>query len=227
MRQPIVWRYEQGNEKGECWFIAFLDEACCFAVLSDFGDYSYRWSPTGIGKQDFRDFITSCNSDYLLSKFCRRDEYQSEATVKAVKQAIIDERIRYNNSKGRHGLSAIGARDEWDGAIHSDILATYEGFASWALGESSLHGEVTQLAVFDYPIQARMFMERVWPRLKTMIDMDISVHPFSDYMKVESANELQVLELREKVRSLDERLYYWNQDKADTLILKHIRKNKK
>jgi len=40
-----VWRYHLPNDREtrEGWAIAFLDSIGCFTVLSDYGDYGYRW----------------------------------------------------------------------------------------------------------------------------------------------------------------------------------------
>lgn len=40
-----TWRYHMPNDRatGEGWAVCFLDSIGCFSVLSDYGDYGYRW----------------------------------------------------------------------------------------------------------------------------------------------------------------------------------------
>ena len=55
-----VWRYSFPSIKGEGWAIFFLDETGCFAALSDYGDWSYRWNQRGLPeKLTFRHFLLS------------------------------------------------------------------------------------------------------------------------------------------------------------------------
>ena len=54
---------------GDCWWATFtiVEGLGEFSVLSDYGNYSYRWGD--LGKQTLKGFLAGCNADYVLEKF--------------------------------------------------------------------------------------------------------------------------------------------------------------
>ena len=71
-RTVTTWRYHLPNINLEGWVIAFLDSTGCLSVLSDFGDYGYRWHEGGWGPGDFREFFVRCDSGYISRKIASR-----------------------------------------------------------------------------------------------------------------------------------------------------------
>ena len=159
-----VYRYAERNRPGtyEGWFIAFMDEAGCLAVLSDYGDYSYRWGgiPEGTG---IRRFLTQCEPEYVLRKLSRRDWFDVEKNVAAVRQALLERET--------------GDPEEFYDELRS-IGSEYE-LTRWL--EDVDHG----LELYDllpghsHSPQALAFMERVWPRLMALVRTDLDASPES------------------------------------------------
>jgi len=85
-----TWRYHLPNENGEGWAIAFLDSSGVFTSVSDYGDYGHRWPQAGWGPEDFRAFFLQCDDSYILGKISRRDEYDGDRTVRAIKDRILE-----------------------------------------------------------------------------------------------------------------------------------------
>jgi hypothetical protein len=170
MPQPAevkVWRYSFPSIKGEGWAIFFLDETGCFAALSDYGDWSYRWNQRGLPEETtFRHFLLQCADDYILGKIAPKQEYDDEGSVVAVKETIIGMR--------REGqLTKDEAREEWDS------IETYENFYSefnfWDWAKTTSLSEVSELYTQKYSEQARAFLKHCMPRLREAIKNDLGL----------------------------------------------------
>lgn len=163
MNPVQTWRYSLPSENGEGWAVVFVDSFGFFAAITDFGDYSYRWSAHG--KEDFREFVVGLerNPDYLLGKTSRR-EFSAEKTQEAVKRRIIELRRERD-------FTADDAREEWDLATrcHWDSEAD---FVRWC--DASAMQEPWLLSESAYPGQARAFTERVLPRLSAVIRAELA-----------------------------------------------------
>ncbi len=87
-----VWRYEEANsaEYYGGWFITFIDTKGCLAVLSDYGDYSYRWSGSG----DIRKSLLNFNDDYVFEKlgYNVKSEIDGESVRKRIREYILQQR---------------------------------------------------------------------------------------------------------------------------------------
>lgn len=158
-----VFRYWQPNDRRtyEGWFVAFVDEETgCLAVLSDYGDYSYRWPaagmPEGLG---LRRFLTECDPGYILRKLSPRQVYDGEATLNAIHEDVCQ-------TRRRGVLERDEAREEWDEALE---VAHHECcFGNWLNGTRL--SDASELYRTQVDPQARAFMERVWPRLVAEIE---------------------------------------------------------
>ena len=163
-----TWRYAVPNEGyGKEWAILFLDEICCFSVLSDWGDYSYRWSLSGMPNgTSFREFLLDCDDTYLLGKLSPKREYDGQETLKAAKKYICEER--------RHlRLTREDARECWDLFRRHSELHAREDFAAWVNDlDGQLDGAYELYCTSSSP-HARNFMQKCWPRLKELIRADL------------------------------------------------------
>ncbi len=134
-----------------------------FSTVSEYGRYVYWWGSAG---DNFREFLIDCDSDYLLTKFCGRcEEYDGDRTVKAVKEHILRHRREL-------GVSRENARKEWDLFDRFSNLESREDFARW-YDQTSLDCAY-EFAVYDYPGQARGFMERVLPVFKDVLRAELA-----------------------------------------------------
>jgi len=164
-----MWRYSVPSEEGEGWAILFLDSAGCFAALSDWGDWAYRWNPRGYEEgdaRDFRHFILSCDDDYLLRKLAPTQEYDGESTFKNVKETIIGLRREGEWTKDE-------AREEWDKLEYCEGMHSEFNFLDWSR-DTKLE-DTHEIAVFMYSQQAKMFLARCMPRLREAIKNDLGL----------------------------------------------------
>ena len=163
--KPVVttWRYSLPNENGEGWAIAFLDSIGCFSVLSDYGDYGYRWPQNGWSnpnERDFRQFFLGTDDHYVLRKIARSDHYDGRATCEGIKRHIIELR------RDRHYEKDF-ARDEWDRLRRYDDVDCREMFAMWY--ENTKIGDAAEFSVYSFSPQALAFQKLVLPRLRAAI----------------------------------------------------------
>lgn len=149
MIAPVkTWRFSEPNRNGEGWWIAFIDEAGCFSVLSDFGDYAYRWpsSPESLGAPNLVRAAVRFDGGYVLQKLADNDWFDAEATEKAVKQALV-------SRDDREVAEVVRIGNEFD--LHTAVH-------DYDLHQEAMDGE---LARYDYPPQAREFIKQIWPRI--------------------------------------------------------------
>jgi len=174
MGDVSVHRYEVPTTRaGEGWAIAFVDSVGCLAVLSDYGDYTYRWPSKGWGSIDFRRFLLGIGTDYLLRKLCGSErEYRGAETLEAIRGEILDRRREARrNPSSRIALT-------WDEACHEwDLLSEFDlrdrgGFERWC--ERSGLGEPETREAVGFPRQAVAFAERAWPRIRRAIELDLA-----------------------------------------------------
>ena len=130
------WRYYLPPTGGPCsdpgydsWSVVFVDPGGIVAVVSDFGNWAYRWNarycePTN----DFRRAFLSFDSDYVYTKLSMgaREVFDVEATSKLLRERILDDR-RY----GSH-YSAADARLDYTDAGEEHLGS--EGFGGFMRG---------------------------------------------------------------------------------------------
>jgi hypothetical protein len=162
-----TWRYSVPTLNSlEGWAILFLDNAGCFAALSDYGDWTYRWNARGIAEKDMRYFILSCDDGYLLQKLNPHKEYDSDATLIAAKELII-------GMRRERQLDVDEARNEWISLSDCDSLRTEIDFYRWT--EMMDLGDVSDLYRTKHSEQARAFLKHCLPRLRMEIKNDLGL----------------------------------------------------
>lgn len=162
-----VWRYSFPSIKGEGWAIFFLDETGCFAALSDYGNWSYRWNQRGLPeKLTFRHFLLQCDDDYILRKVAPVQEYDDAATLLAVKETIL-------GMRRERQLTADEAREEWE------LPDAYEGLSDdyqfWGWANQTQLPDTHELYCTKYSEQARAFLKHCMPRLREAIKNDLGL----------------------------------------------------
>lgn len=163
---PTLRRYYLPNVKYEGWAEIVTSDQGFFAVVSDFGNYAFRWSAFA---GDFRRFLIGLDADYLMSKLGERNEYDGEATCKAAKAELI--RARKDGE-----LSMDEARNAWDLIGDSGDLELKEDFSRWLdeMYESSIPLiDLYELAEYTWPGDLRGFCEKVWPRFVAVLKAEL------------------------------------------------------
>lgn len=163
-----IWRYCEPNkdENRGGWFIAFVDQAGCLAVLSDYGDFSHRWShPNGTGVTDMRRFLLRCGNEYVQDKlgYNVKAEFDGEATRKLIKEHIIQYR--------RCGsLDKEEATKEWE-LLKEQSFDDQIDFHAW-LSETRMSDAYEFCCTHRPGLEA--FMRQVWLRLRAAINADVA-----------------------------------------------------
>jgi hypothetical protein len=159
-----VWRYSIPSVKGQGWAIIFLDETGCFAALSDYGNWSYRWNQRGIPEgTTFRHFLLQCDDDYILRKIAPQQEFDAEKTQASIKEFILGMRREKQ-------LTAGEAREEWENA--DNVNSEYE-FGRWR--DYTELPDSGELYCMKYPEDARAFLKHAMPRLRELIKNDLGL----------------------------------------------------
>jgi hypothetical protein len=168
-RSPVsFWRYSFPSVKGEGWAIIFIDSVGCFAALSDWSDWSYRWNPQGIDEPDFRQFFLTASDDYLLQKFNPQKEYDPEATLENVRSDIAD------FAEGRADAADIVQREEelLEGFDH---LRTESDFDGWVAYSDTALTDTWDLRQDRHSLQAVQFVRKIMPQLREAIRKDLKL----------------------------------------------------
>lgn len=159
-----VWRYVvKPEDPWRAWGIFLLDSSGMFTVVSDNGNYAYKWSDWGPG--DFREFLAGLDLSYLCTKLAAgRNEYQGQATLSNIREDICQRRRE-------KGLTQKKARHEWNLAEQVDT-SHGESFAAW-LSETELGSDSYEYGVYDLPQRLRFFYDRVFMRLVGILKQEL------------------------------------------------------
>lgn len=172
-----TWRYVLPSlPKGEdSWSIVFVDSTGCVAVLSDYGDWCYRWVTKHCGFDDFRKFLVQADWGYVAMKLGlgREDAlrvYDGEATRKNIRRRIREAR--------RDGsLSKKQARDEWELA-GSDIEDNgLVGFHEWY--QHTKFSDAYECAVYRMSHGLHHWVTVSFPRLKEVLRAELAAEKTS------------------------------------------------
>ncbi len=166
-----VRRYDFRTTDGREWLGTFLvtdDGLVCCAT--DYGSYSHWWTSTGY--DDIRKFLLKIDTCYLLGKFASKEEYDGDATERAIRKWICQAR------RDRE-LTKEEAREHWD-TLNDNSVDNEFGFGCW-LRETDI-GDAWEMAVHRTSPQASAFAERVWPRfcqaLRDEMAAEMNAHAF-------------------------------------------------
>ena len=149
-----------------------------FATVSDYGNYAYRWTHTGV---EFRKFLIGLEPDYLHGKLMHgrpnHEVFDGDKTYAAVKDAIeqlkseegVHEAIRDERVRGEvKGLYEAEKEllEEWK------TFNDRDDFEQWA--DRSDLGDVWEYAKTVPEPQCRAFCEKVMPRLKKLLEEELA-----------------------------------------------------
>lgn len=148
------------------WYVVFVhEETCTLSIVSDYGNYAYRWPAGGqVPGQRFKDFLLELNDGYLLSKICQGipKEFDSAATLLRVKRELIENRREY-------GANKDAVREVWDSLDGLDLENALQDGHDEDLGQFCNYESM----VFDYPFGAKTFLTKFWPEIKAQLKADL------------------------------------------------------
>lgn len=91
----MMWRYHllgtpRGAEPRDSWSIVFVDDDGCLSIVSDYGNWGYRWNMMGESKS-IRRMLLDFNSEYVRNKlsYDHAKVFSADKTVASVKREIL------------------------------------------------------------------------------------------------------------------------------------------
>lgn len=131
----VLHHYRLPSVNGEGWAIITIGTDGTFTALSDYGNYGYAgWRHHG--KKDIREFFVRgdrTSDSYLVGKLTlgQRDKYDGEATVRHIRERIIERRFSGARRQSKK-YTAEWARREWDLTERCGVEHDGEvGFTRW------------------------------------------------------------------------------------------------
>lgn len=162
------WRYYlPNNENREGWADIVMRSDGWFGVVSDYGNYAYRWTHFGPG--DFRDFVVGLENDYVCGKLGNQ-VFDSDKAIRGYKDRIW-----------RRRLNKL-IKDKEDVRLAWDELETITcelDLHEWMErdGYRILGDDYMDVFTQDYPSDLRAFVQKVMPRLKEAIRKELTDTP--------------------------------------------------
>ncbi|HEY3367797.1 MAG TPA: hypothetical protein VGK74_22290 [Symbiobacteriaceae bacterium] len=136
------------------WGYFFINPNGLFVAHTDYGTYGYHWPATE--GWDFLKFLANAKDmEYILGKISRRDHFDEKRTITNVLRKICEWR--------RLGaLTMERARELWD-----DCPTDGPEIMPWLMEQREFYeSDGHELAVYDYPSDARAFVEELFPILQ-------------------------------------------------------------
>lgn len=179
--QPKLWFYRLRATDGKDfeWAEVVIGSNGFFAAVSDYGNYSFRWTHFG---DDFRQFVLGIGPDYVHGKIMgcsgRRSEvYDEAATLKGVRKSICALRrsLTLTREEARDAFEEL----KWDFAE----LYTSSDLERWGMTSSFMALCARRRIDFDLyegvykkmpEPQSWMFCERILARLKDAIRAELA-----------------------------------------------------
>lgn len=157
-------KYTFSFNKGWDWAIFTIDEHGLFQCHSSYGDYNHYWGSHG---GNFKKFLCTINSGYLLDKVAKEDTFDFEDYIKDTKKEILEMRRE-------ESLTSEQARELWD-YFNSDMdnfeyTSSLDLVAYEVVGNKTLN-KIYRGSVYDsrfmprktYSNQALLFAREVYP----------------------------------------------------------------
>ena len=163
-----IWRYSIPPVNGQGWGIFLLDSTGMFAAVTDYGNCAYKW--THHGCKDFREFIAKIkpevrNEYYIQKLFGDKDTFDSERTIKGIKQHILEYRHMGDYSKEF-------ARKEWELIeYYSDMCDV--GFYNWY--EQTNISDAHEFSIYDHSTSTKAFGSELLPRLAVVLREELNL----------------------------------------------------
>ncbi|NNC01932.1 hypothetical protein HJC10_03565 [Corallococcus exiguus] len=170
MADPLVYQYRLRTEKGAWLADVILRSDGFFATVSDWGNYSFRWTAPG---REFRAFVAHLagQDDYVCSKLETRDWWDGARTLKRIREHILTYRrdgIYSKETAAEAWQSLADALGRWSGRdARNDDEIRIDEFSVWCTNTTL--DEPYEFASYDYPPDVRGFCENVMPALAAAI----------------------------------------------------------
>ena len=163
----ILRRYDILNREVMSWAIIVIGSDGLLAICSDYGNYAHKWPTQGWGEGDFREFLLTIDVWYYLSsKLSTCSHYDGEATVRRIREDILQGR--------RSGCyDREFARSEWD-LFESwrEDLQSVIGFHNWYM-ETRIDC-AGELAEHTYDPRLTGLWQHIWPSFCALLRTELA-----------------------------------------------------
>jgi hypothetical protein len=154
------------NERHRClWALVYVDSnTWTLSASSDCGDYSYRW-----GYEDgrtFKQFLTTLDKSYFLSKISDRTEIDEKESIIRMKEFCI-------NMYRKGSINKQEAREQFD-HIKDIENGYYDDDFEHAVYENLDYDDYNDLVVHKYPVGAIAFYEVIFKELQKILKDEIN-----------------------------------------------------
>lgn len=144
--------------------IVYIDEAAgLISMQTDWGDYSRGWHRNGRGTETLKEFLATCDSGYLLNKFCSRDHFDMDKTRSEMKKLVDDESW---NTTDEEKKEILGELDELScDSVDQVFFMVQDECPNFY--EKVMKGDLYGLPAYkDYSPRDRGFFEEIWPAIR-------------------------------------------------------------
>ena len=162
-----TWNYKVPAESCQGWGKFSLDSSGYFSAVSDYGNYAFQWTSFGEGV-DFREFLSSLDADYLMGKLGRRDWYDGDATVLAIRKRVLE--LRRDRSITKDVAADVWAAIEDDLEGNPDSPESAHNF----IGKFDCMADEWEICRYDFPPDLKAFAEKLMPRLHVLLKADMA-----------------------------------------------------
>ena len=159
-----------------CWAVFFVDEETyCLTVMSDYGDYAYRWGQPG---ESFKKFLTGCDRSYVMGKLQGGEDYFDHHESMKKLEKFVKKLLK------KKGLTS-GDKDEIQAhleEIKSHGPRTNEGYSillmQGAIAQhTNLYDESSELFVTGPHPWLISFMDKIWPEFVKALKEELAQCP--------------------------------------------------
>jgi len=147
------------------WGIFVIASDGYFSCVSDYGNYAFRWTAIGEGR-DFRDFLAQIGSDYLLSKISPGPTYDGDLTEKNV-LALIQKQLEeglIDEDDAERERELLREESHLENEIH---------FYRWS-EETAIEHDVSEIYETSHPSDVIAFCEKLLPRFQAALRAELA-----------------------------------------------------
>lgn len=156
-------RPDEDNRHRCLWALVYVDSnTWTLSASSDCGDYSYRWDYED--GRTFKQFLTTLDKSYFLSKISDRTEVDEKESIIRMKEYCI-------NMYREGSINKQEAKEQFD-HIKDIECGYYDDDFEHAVYEN-LDYDYNDLVVHKYPVGAITFYEVVFKELQNILKDEI------------------------------------------------------
>lgn len=141
--------------------------AATFSCVSSFGAFGRHWSDLG---EPFERFVQSVRDDYLLGKISTKVT-QTEKICESIKQ-LLDQRVNDGDMRPEDANEAKNLLHNY-AQDYSDELLAHRLYRSKPFNRLFSPYDWTELAMRDYPLDAKNFVTVLWPEFVRQLKAEI------------------------------------------------------